>query len=240
LTKIFLNLFDYHLAYHTNALNYLIRHKISSSIVQIIYNTINEKKIKIIDKQKAREILQNIFPEIKNKKIILYVGAILKEKKLDLLIDSLILLNKSDLILFIVGSGEYFEELKNKYNYLKYIYFIGRVVEGVEVYFDSADIFVLPGTGGLAINEAMYHSLPIISGYADGSADDLVIHNYNGFRLQLNTVEELKNYINILISDENLLIKMSLNSKSLYNGKFQFSSFINNIIIGLLKSTNLS
>ena len=62
--------------------------------------------------------------------------------------------------------------------------FAGQIVDGVGPYFDGADLLVLPGTGGLALNEAMAHGLPLVSGYGDGSADDLVQDGVNGFRLR--------------------------------------------------------
>ncbi len=44
----------------------------------------------------------------------------------------------------------------------------------LDSYFSSADLFVLPGTGGLAVQEAMSHGLPVIMGQGDGTNDDLV------------------------------------------------------------------
>lgn len=41
-------------------------------------------------------------------------------------------------------------------------------------YFRAADLFVLPGTGGLAVQEAMSHGLPVIMGKGDGTNADLV------------------------------------------------------------------
>ena len=41
-------------------------------------------------------------------------------------------------------------------------------------YFSAADLFVLPGTGGLAVQEAMSYGLPVIMGQGDGTNDQLV------------------------------------------------------------------
>lgn len=41
-------------------------------------------------------------------------------------------------------------------------------------YFLAADLFVLPGTGGLAVQEAMSYGLPVIVARGDGTQDDLV------------------------------------------------------------------
>jgi glycosyltransferase involved in cell wall biosynthesis len=49
-------------------------------------------------------------------------------------------------------------------------------------YFLAADLFVLPGTGGLAVQEAMSYGLPVIMGQGDGTNDDLVRPG-NGWQL---------------------------------------------------------
>ncbi len=41
-------------------------------------------------------------------------------------------------------------------------------------YFLAADLFVLPGTGGLAVQEAMTYGLPVMVAKGDGTQDDLV------------------------------------------------------------------
>lgn len=49
-------------------------------------------------------------------------------------------------------------------------------------YFAAADLFVLPGTGGLAVQEAMSHGLPVIVAKGDGTQDDLVREG-NGWQI---------------------------------------------------------
>jgi len=44
----------------------------------------------------------------------------------------------------------------------------------LDPHFLEADLFVLPGTGGLAVQEAMAHGLPVIVARGDGTQDDLV------------------------------------------------------------------
>jgi glycosyltransferase involved in cell wall biosynthesis len=50
-------------------------------------------------------------------------------------------------------------------------------------YFEQADLFVLPGTGGLAVQEAMSYGLPVIVAKGDGTQDDLVREG-NGWQIQ--------------------------------------------------------
>jgi len=49
-------------------------------------------------------------------------------------------------------------------------------------FFNAADLFALPGTGGLAVQEAMSHGLPVIMGQGDGTNNDL-IRPANGWQL---------------------------------------------------------
>ena len=49
-------------------------------------------------------------------------------------------------------------------------------------YFSAADLFVLPGTGGLAVQEAMSYGLPVIMGQGDGTNDQLV-RTENGWQI---------------------------------------------------------
>jgi len=229
ITKIFLKLFDYHLAYHTNAQKYLTYHGANPNKITVFYNTINENNVKCIDKQNAKELLTKRHPNIKNRFTVLFVGAILREKKIDLLINSFQLLGNSNTVLIIVGDGLYLQELKNKYK-SEDIIFTGSIISEVGTYFDAADVFVLPGTGGLALNEAMAHSLPIISGYADGSADDLVINNVNGFRLHDYTENELYEYLNKLINSSSLTKSMGKKSKELITTQFSFNNYLKRIV----------
>jgi glycosyltransferase involved in cell wall biosynthesis len=65
---------------------------------------------------------------------------------------------------------------------LKGVKFWGRVIEGVDVFFAAADYFVLPGVGGLSLNQALFWRLPCIVSEADGTEDDLVLDGKTGFR----------------------------------------------------------
>ena len=44
----------------------------------------------------------------------------------------------------------------------------------LEPFYAAADLFALPGTGGLAVQEAMAHGLPVVVAQGDGTQDDLV------------------------------------------------------------------
>lgn len=67
-------------------------------------------------------------------------------------------------------------------------------------YFEQADLFVLPGTGGLAVQEAMSYGLPVIVAKGDGTQDDLVREG-NGWQIQPEDYNALVSTMKNALSD---------------------------------------
>lgn len=222
----FIPRFDHHLAYHTNAKAYAQAHGADVRQVTVMHNTIDEGAIKCIPKTEARAIVEQRHPILKGKKIVLYVGAVLAEKRLELVFEALNVLDRDDVVFLIVGDGDHAGQIQRLYGQRADCLSVGRIVEGVGIYFDAADVFVLPGTGGLAINEAMAHSLPVVSSYADGSADDLVVHGENGYRLRDGTAKELASSLGMLLDDSATAESMGAKGRLMITGHLSFENFI--------------
>jgi glycosyltransferase involved in cell wall biosynthesis len=233
LTRRFFKLFDHHLAYNTNAKKYLLSNEVDEARITVIHNTINEREINLIPHDKAREMVVEQLGLPSDRPIILYVGAILAEKGLDVLIDAVRRLRYGAVSLIIVGDGPALPSIKAKCSELDCVRFPGRVVKGVGRFFDAANIFVLPGTGGLAINEAMAHGLPIISSFADGSAEDLVIDQINGYVLKRSDADEIAMKLDTLLSDPEGCQKMGDMSRELITTMFSFRTFISHTMNGI-------
>ena len=77
----------------------------------------------------------------------------------------------------------------------------------LEPYFAEADLFVLPGTGGLAVQEAMAHGLPVIVAKGDGTQDDLV-RDGNGWQIAPENQAALTEALREALSDMKRLRKM--------------------------------
>jgi len=229
LLKWFVPSFDLHLAYHGNARRYALGHGARPEQVVVMHNTLDETRFVLTDKRAACARLARLHPEIRGRRIVLYVGAVLEEKKLERLLDAMARLDREDAMLMIVGDGPHLPSLRARAKGRTDIVFAGQVIDGVGIYFDAAEVYVLPGTGGLGINEAMAHSLPIISGYADGSADDLVIDGENGYRLRENTVEELVDRIGKILDEPETAAKMGRTSRAWITGKFSFQRFLDRV-----------
>jgi glycosyltransferase involved in cell wall biosynthesis len=143
---------------------------------------------------------------------LLFVGRLQTRKRIDSLIRACAEIeSKSRLI--IVGDGP---ERENLESLAKEIYpsteFIGAK-HGLELkpYFEGADLFVLPGTGGLAVQEAMSYGLPVIVAKGDGTQDDLV-REKNGWQIEPENYEALVSTMKVALSDVKRLREMGSES----------------------------
>lgn len=159
---------------------------------------------------------------------ILYFSKIIILKGLDYLIKAFseIESKHTNVTLTVVGDGPFRTNCENlaKELQIQHIEFVGPVPnENAWVYYQTADIFVLPNSGiggkdgwGLVINEAASMSLPIITTDAVGAAGDLVINGLNGYVVKAGDVYALKNAIEDLVQDEYKRIEMGRQSRKLF------------------------
>lgn len=140
-------------------------------------------------------------PQTVKRTTILFVGRLQARKRVDFLLRACAEMDSKPRLL-IVGDGP--ERLAME-ELAKEVYpsaeFIGAK-HGVELkpYFQQADLFVLPGTGGLAVQEAMSYGLPVIVAKGDGTQDDLVREG-NGWQIEPENYEALVSTIKNALSD---------------------------------------
>ena len=140
---------------------------------------------------------------------ILFVGRLQARKRVDALLHACASMPEPRPRLVIVGDGP---ERQNLEQVAKQVYpsveFIGAK-HGSELnpYFKEADLFVLPGTGGLAVQEAMSHGLPVIVAKGDGTQDDLV-RVENGWQIPPGDFDALVATMREALSDVGRLRKM--------------------------------
>jgi glycosyltransferase involved in cell wall biosynthesis len=148
--------------------------------------------------------------QFSGKATVLFVGRLQSRKRVDLLIQACAALpHELQPHLVIVGDGPVrvgFENLAQR------IYpnaeFVGaKHGAELELYFAQADLFVLPGTGGLAIQQAMAHGLPVIVAHGDGTQDDLV-RSENGWQVQPDDLPVLTHVLCQALSDPIQLRRM--------------------------------
>jgi glycosyltransferase involved in cell wall biosynthesis len=139
---------------------------------------------------------------------ILFVGRLQARKRVDHLLRACAEMeSKSRLV--IVGDGPERAALellaKDVYPAAEF----SGAKHGVEIksYFEEADLFVLPGTGGLAVQEAMSYGLPVIVAKGDGTQDDLVREG-NGWQINPEDYGALVSTMKNALSDTARLRKM--------------------------------
>jgi glycosyltransferase involved in cell wall biosynthesis len=144
--------------------------------------------------------------------VILFVGRLQARKRVDSLIRACAEMESNPRLL-IVGDGPERAALESL---AKEVYpsaeFVGAK-RGAELkpYFEQADLFVLPGTGGLAVQEAMSYGLPVIVAKGDGTQDDLVRAG-NGWQIQPEDYGALVSAMKNALSDRARLQEMGKES----------------------------
>lgn len=109
--------------------------------------------------------------------IVIFIGRLQARKRVDFLIRACADLPQAlRPRLWIVGDGPERESLANLAAgvYPQTEFFGARFADDLEDLMRQADLLVLPGTGGLAIQQGMSYGLPVIVAEADGTQADLV------------------------------------------------------------------
>ncbi len=154
-------------------------------------------------------------PFVFNKRAtILFVGRLQRRKRLDMLLLACASLPpEMQPRLHIVGDGPERHELERFSGEVYPSAKFAGTLYGTDLvpFFEEADLFVLPGTGGLAIQEAMSHALPVIVAQGDGTQDDLV-RVKNGWQIPPNDLISLKKTLQMALSDVPRLRKMGMES----------------------------
>ncbi len=134
---------------------------------------------------------------------VLFVGRLQERKRIDMLLRACASL-PAELRphLWIVGDGPARHGLQSLAEeiYPQADFTGSKHGPDLEAYFRKADLFVLPGTGGLAVQQAMAYALPVIVAEGDGTQDDLVRPG-NGWRVSPGDQDELREILHEALSN---------------------------------------
>ena len=133
---------------------------------------------------------------------VLFVGRLQSRKRVDSLLRACAEMPQPRPRLVIVGDGP---ERTSLESLARQVYpsaeFVGaKHGDELKPYFAEADLFVLPGTGGLAVQEAMANGLPVIVAKGDGTQDDLVRAG-NGWQIEPENYQALVETMRSALSD---------------------------------------
>ena len=123
------------------------------------------------------------------------------------------------------------EQYIKEFDIQGYIEIIEFQKEVRNVYLKS-DIVVVPSIKpepfGLVAIEAMSFGLPVI-GTNMGGLKEIINHGETGYLFDLNSSNDFKNYLQILIDDETLRLKLGKNGRNRYKKLFQLENNLKNI-----------
>jgi glycosyltransferase involved in cell wall biosynthesis len=191
---LFIKMTDTQLAYSTKAKKYMEKY-MGAKNCHLLLNTINTEYFDSIQSEIKNNLENYKFNE--NNIKLLYVGVIEERKKVLELIQLIDKMNQNlhKYSLTIIGGGEYLSFLQEyvKKNKIVGIEFTGAIYDKSELkkYYFNADLFILPGDGGLGVLQALLYGLPTLCMTADGTEED-----YMSSKAIIRNLEDIEN-INI-------------------------------------------
>ena len=172
---------------------------------------------------------------------VLFVGRMQARKRLGDLLEACAGLPQNiQPKLLIVGDGsarDAFEQIAQ--NIYPQAQFLGaRHGDELTAIFRKADLFVLPGTGGLAVQEAMSHGLPVIVAEGDGTQNDLVRPG-NGWLVHPGNVIALRRALQHALDDLPQLRRMGQESYRIVKEEINIQTMAETFVAVLLRVTSL-
>lgn len=151
-------------------------------------------------------------PRSTDRATVLFVGRLQARKRVDYLLQVCAEMEPKPRLI-IIGDGPERGKLEQL---ARQVYpsaeFIGAKHDAeLKPYFEQADLFALPGTGGLAVQQAMSYGLPVIVAKGDGTQDDLVREG-NGWQIPPDDYDALVSTMKSALSDAARLRKMGAES----------------------------
>jgi glycosyltransferase involved in cell wall biosynthesis len=195
----FINRFEALIAYSQRGADEYVAYGIPREKIFVAHNAVAPAPTAPLDRR----------PTTVDRATILFVGRLQARKRIDSLLRACTEMPEPGPRLVIVGDGPERENLEQVANQIyPSAEFIGaRHGDELKPYFAEADLFVLPGTGGLAVQEAMSHGLPVIVAKGDGTQDDLV-RPENGWQIPPGDDDALVSTLREALSDISRLRKM--------------------------------
>jgi len=193
--NLFLSQFDALLTYSRQGLQDYLELGFPAQKIFVAYNAAVPRPV-LAPPQRGME-----FPT--ERAAVLYVGRLQERKRVaDLIRACAALMPERQPQLWVVGDGperRSLEELAQQI-YTSTQFYGAQHGADLDRLFTRADLFVLPGTGGLAVQQAMSFALPVIVGQADGTQAELV-RRENGWCLEVPGVEKLTEALHAALSD---------------------------------------
>ncbi len=208
--KILVRYSDLLIAYGSRARDYLLSIGVPDKNISIAFNTVDtDKLIKMSKYYESDNYVRDKYKISKNKKIVLFVGQYIKRKGIYPLLKVADSLKRNESVLFLlVGYGQEEGKVKEyiRDHNLKNVILPG-FVKNTEMakYYTASDLFILPSfeeVWGLVVNEAMCAGKAVLVSKYAGCSEDLVKDNYNGYIINPDHHQDIRNKIILLLEDD--------------------------------------
>ena len=178
----------------------------------------------------AFQVSRSTFHEMPH---ILFVGRLQTRKRIDWLLRACAEMQVKPRLV-IVGDGPQRAALEALAREVYPAAEFAGAKHGAELkpYFAEADLFVLPGTGGLAVQEAMAHGLPVVVAKGDGTQDDLVREG-NGWQIPPEDYGALVRVMREALSDVGRLRRMGAESRRIVAEEINLETMVETFVRAL-------
>jgi glycosyltransferase involved in cell wall biosynthesis len=164
---------------------------------------------------------------------ILFVGRLQERKRVDYILRACAQMD-SEPRLVIIGDGPELDTLRALAGeiYPRAEFVGAKHGADLKPYFTEADLFVLPGTGGLAVQEAMSYGLPVIVAQGDGTQNDLV-RTENGWQIPPDDFEALVSTMKNALTDVARLRRMGAESYRIVKEEINIEKMVETFVKAL-------
>jgi glycosyltransferase involved in cell wall biosynthesis len=172
--------------------------------------------------------------------VLLFVGRLIPEKRLPLLLEACARLGDK-VQLVIVGEGPERGRLEQiAANIFPRAHFLGHLTgDALTACFSATDLFVLPGSGGLSMQEAMAYGQPVVVASGDGSQWDLVEDGVTGFHLTASEPDALYQVLSKALTNLTRLRAMGQAAREKIQSTHNLDSMVNAFVAALQSVKNL-
>lgn len=217
--------------YNSGSKRYFEGLGIPSEKIVVLNNTADTPTLKKVISNSSRKLPEDMTELFNpNKKYIIFVGSLLPTKRIEDFAEIMAKL-KGEYTLLIIGSGseEYTEKLRLLFRDIDCIFLGYKKPEELLPYYSISSFCILPGLGGLSINQAMAYGVPVLCTHADGAEEDVVRNDETGYIYK--DIDDAINYIHSKTSED--WKRMGKNAQELMFGEFSLEKECERFINGL-------
>ena len=222
--------------YNSGSKHYFESLGIPSEKIVVLNNTADTRTLKKVIAGSSAQMPDDLAAIYNpDKKYVIFVGTLLPTKRIEDLADIMSRLNDG-FVLLIVGSGnpDYTKQLQRHFKNVDCFFLGYKKPEELLPYYKVSSFCILPGLGGLSINQAMAYGVPVLCTHADGAEGDVVRNGETGY-----IYKDIDDAVRFIRSrNEEDWKRMGRNAQELMYGEFSMEKECERFIEGINRITD--